>query len=71
MEEIGTLISLGPKDSCDFFHDPFLGKRYCVFVLLILFLFLLLLFIDENFCCCVVLERSFIDCLVIEDVICD
>ncbi|KAF3341561.1 single-stranded DNA-binding protein WHY1 [Carex littledalei] len=24
--EIGTLISLGPNDSCDFFHDPFLGK---------------------------------------------
>ncbi|KAK1297925.1 hypothetical protein QJS10_CPB14g01327 [Acorus calamus] len=24
--EIGTLISLGPKDSCEFFHDPFKGK---------------------------------------------
>ncbi|KAE8023312.1 hypothetical protein FH972_009022 [Carpinus fangiana] len=24
--EIGTLISLGKKDSCEFFHDPFKGK---------------------------------------------
>ncbi|XP_057949093.1 single-stranded DNA-binding protein WHY1, chloroplastic-like isoform X2 [Malania oleifera] len=24
--EIGTLISLGPKESCEFFHDPFKGK---------------------------------------------
>ncbi|KAA8533012.1 hypothetical protein F0562_032871 [Nyssa sinensis] len=24
--EIGTLISLGPRDSCEFFHDPFKGK---------------------------------------------
>ncbi|KAL2559272.1 Single-stranded DNA-binding protein WHY1 [Forsythia ovata] len=25
--EIGNLISLGAKDSCEFFHDPFKGKR--------------------------------------------
>ncbi|XP_052187076.1 single-stranded DNA-binding protein WHY1, chloroplastic-like [Diospyros lotus] len=24
--EIGTLISLGARESCDFFHDPFKGK---------------------------------------------
>lgn len=24
--EVGSLISLGPKDSCEFFHDPFKGK---------------------------------------------
>ncbi|KAA8529459.1 hypothetical protein F0562_033742 [Nyssa sinensis] len=24
--EMGTLISLGAKDSCEFFHDPFKGK---------------------------------------------
>lgn len=24
--EIGTLISLGAKESCEFFHDPFIGK---------------------------------------------
>ncbi|EOA36172.1 hypothetical protein CARUB_v10010024mg [Capsella rubella] len=24
--EIGTLVSLGPKESCEFFHDPFKGK---------------------------------------------
>ncbi|CAM8912768.1 unnamed protein product [Rhodiola kirilowii] len=24
--EIGTIISLGPKDSCEFFHDPFRGR---------------------------------------------
>lgn len=24
--EIGTLISLGVKDSCEFFHDPFKGR---------------------------------------------
>ncbi|XWS69757.1 hypothetical protein CRYUN_Cryun04dG0206400 [Craigia yunnanensis] len=24
--EIGTLISLGARDSCEFFHDPFKGK---------------------------------------------
>ncbi|OMO82415.1 ssDNA-binding transcriptional regulator [Corchorus olitorius] len=24
--EIGTLISLGPRESCEFFHDPFKGK---------------------------------------------
>ncbi|XP_022877502.1 single-stranded DNA-binding protein WHY1, chloroplastic-like [Olea europaea var. sylvestris] len=24
--EIGHLISLGAKDSCEFFHDPFKGK---------------------------------------------
>jgi len=24
--EIGTLVSLGKKDSCEFFHDPFKGK---------------------------------------------
>ncbi|KAF8021516.1 hypothetical protein BT93_G1838 [Corymbia citriodora subsp. variegata] len=24
--EIGNLISLGPRDSCEFFHDPFKGK---------------------------------------------
>eukprot|EP00262_Sarcandra_glabra_P004131 TRINITY_DN15118_c0_g1_i1.p1 TRINITY_DN15118_c0_g1~~TRINITY_DN15118_c0_g1_i1.p1 ORF type:complete len:251 (-),score=27.08 TRINITY_DN15118_c0_g1_i1:60-812(-) len=24
--EIGTLMSLGAKDSCEFFHDPFKGK---------------------------------------------
>uniref|UniRef100_A0A7N0V593 Uncharacterized protein n=1 Tax=Kalanchoe fedtschenkoi TaxID=63787 RepID=A0A7N0V593_KALFE len=24
--EIGTLMSLGPKESCEFFHDPFKGK---------------------------------------------
>lgn len=26
--EIGTVMSLGAKDSCEFFHDPFKGKRY-------------------------------------------
>ncbi|TYJ00321.1 hypothetical protein E1A91_A13G079700v1 [Gossypium mustelinum] len=25
--EIGTLISLGMRESCEFFHDPFKGKR--------------------------------------------
>ncbi|CAH2037731.1 unnamed protein product, partial [Thlaspi arvense] len=25
--EIGTLVSLGPRESCEFFHDPFKGKR--------------------------------------------
>lgn len=24
--EIGTLISLGPTESCEFFHDPFIGR---------------------------------------------
>eukprot|EP00252_Welwitschia_mirabilis_P025580 TRINITY_DN805_c0_g1_i2.p1 TRINITY_DN805_c0_g1~~TRINITY_DN805_c0_g1_i2.p1 ORF type:complete len:291 (-),score=48.42 TRINITY_DN805_c0_g1_i2:191-1063(-) len=24
--ELGTLLSLGPKDSCEFMHDPFMGK---------------------------------------------
>ncbi|CAI9092712.1 OLC1v1028030C1 [Oldenlandia corymbosa var. corymbosa] len=24
--EMGSIISLGPKDSCEFFHDPFKGK---------------------------------------------
>ncbi|OVA13302.1 Plant transcription factor [Macleaya cordata] len=24
--EIGTLMGLGPRDSCEFFHDPFKGK---------------------------------------------
>ncbi|KAL1202573.1 Single-stranded DNA-binding protein WHY1 [Cardamine amara subsp. amara] len=24
--EIGTLVSLGPRESCEFFHDPFKGK---------------------------------------------
>ncbi|XP_010496058.1 PREDICTED: single-stranded DNA-binding protein WHY1, chloroplastic [Camelina sativa] len=24
--EIGTLVSLGPTESCEFFHDPFKGK---------------------------------------------
>ncbi|KAG5522387.1 hypothetical protein RHGRI_034538 [Rhododendron griersonianum] len=24
--EIGTLISLGAEDACEFFHDPFIGK---------------------------------------------
>uniref|UniRef100_A0A166EAC2 Uncharacterized protein n=1 Tax=Daucus carota subsp. sativus TaxID=79200 RepID=A0A166EAC2_DAUCS len=28
--EIGTLMSLGAKDSCEFFHDPFKGKRLCL-----------------------------------------
>ncbi|KAK9107741.1 hypothetical protein Syun_023752 [Stephania yunnanensis] len=27
--EIGTLIGLGAKDSCEFFHDPFKGKSVC------------------------------------------
>lgn len=26
--EIGHLISLGPRESCEFFHDPFKGKGY-------------------------------------------
>lgn len=26
--EIGMLLSLGEKDSCEFFHDPFKGRRY-------------------------------------------
>ncbi|XP_077247814.1 single-stranded DNA-binding protein WHY1, chloroplastic-like isoform X2 [Tasmannia lanceolata] len=26
VSEIGTLMSLGAKDSCEFFHDPFKGK---------------------------------------------
>ncbi|KAI3698939.1 hypothetical protein L2E82_42870 [Cichorium intybus] len=26
VSEIGSIISLGPKDSCEFFHDPFKGK---------------------------------------------
>ncbi|CDP00295.1 unnamed protein product [Coffea canephora] len=26
VNEIGSLISLGAKDSCEFFHDPFKGK---------------------------------------------
>lgn len=25
--EIGTLVSLGTRESCEFFHDPFKGKR--------------------------------------------
>ncbi|KAB1208011.1 Single-stranded DNA-binding protein WHY1, chloroplastic [Morella rubra] len=25
--EIGNLVSLGARDSCEFFHDPFKGKR--------------------------------------------
>eukprot|EP01018_Ginkgo_biloba_P010369 Gb_40890 [translate_table: standard] len=24
--ELGTLLSLGPNESCEFFHDPFMGK---------------------------------------------
>uniref|UniRef100_A0A7N0ULW7 Uncharacterized protein n=1 Tax=Kalanchoe fedtschenkoi TaxID=63787 RepID=A0A7N0ULW7_KALFE len=24
--EVGSIISLGPKDSCEFFHDPFKGR---------------------------------------------
>ncbi|KAF5945278.1 hypothetical protein HYC85_015506 [Camellia sinensis] len=28
--EIGTLIGLGARDSCEFFHDPFKGKRSSV-----------------------------------------
>ena len=34
--EMGTLLSLGPTDSCEFFHDPFKGRR------LVLFLFYLI-----------------------------
>ncbi|KAI8528483.1 hypothetical protein RHMOL_Rhmol12G0151500 [Rhododendron molle] len=26
--EIGTLISLGVEDACEFFHDPLIGRRY-------------------------------------------
>jgi len=26
--EIGNLVSLGPRESCEFFHDPFKGKGY-------------------------------------------
>ncbi|XP_078428115.1 single-stranded DNA-binding protein WHY1, chloroplastic-like [Wolffia australiana] len=26
VSEIGMLMNLGPKDSCEFFHDPFKGK---------------------------------------------
>lgn len=25
--EIGTLLSLSPSEQCEFFHDPFMGKR--------------------------------------------
>lgn len=28
VSEIGSLVSLGAKDSCEFFHDPNKGKRY-------------------------------------------
>lgn len=27
VSEIGTLVSLGPRESCEFFHDPNKGKR--------------------------------------------
>lgn len=27
MTEIGSIVSLGAKESCEFFHDPFKGKR--------------------------------------------
>ncbi|PWZ18032.1 Single-stranded DNA-binding protein WHY1, chloroplastic [Zea mays] len=29
--EIGTLLTLGPTDSCEFFHDPFKGRRLVSF----------------------------------------
>jgi hypothetical protein len=25
--ELGTLLSLDPNEPCEFFHDPFVGKR--------------------------------------------
>jgi hypothetical protein len=31
--EMGTLLTLGPTDSCEFFHDPFKGRRLVLFVL--------------------------------------
>jgi hypothetical protein len=29
--EIGTLLTLGLTDSCEFFHDPFKGRRLVLF----------------------------------------
>lgn len=31
--EVGNLVSLGARESCEFFHDPFKGKRYLLFTL--------------------------------------
>jgi len=27
VDEMGSVISLGAKESCEFFHDPFKGGR--------------------------------------------
>ncbi|KAF5741008.1 single-stranded DNA-binding protein WHY1 chloroplastic [Tripterygium wilfordii] len=35
--EIGTLIALGARESCEFFHDPNNGKRYYIFFILLIF----------------------------------
>lgn len=52
--EIGNLVSLGPRESCEFFHDPFKGKGYDLgsyeifFITQIVFLFGVLI---RNRCC--------------------
>lgn len=30
VSEIGTLVSLGSKESCEFIHDPNKGNRYLI-----------------------------------------
>ncbi|KAL0651402.1 hypothetical protein Bca4012_094093 [Brassica carinata] len=41
VSEIGTLVSLGPRESCEFFHDPNKGKRAEFTVLVSAFNFVL------------------------------